>query len=224
MHTAKTAAPDTATMKDPRLNRTRLRMSPTPRRNLAVPGAFSWLTRLLWQRPDGCRMNEDDMDRTDSALLAIRMVLGLFLAVHGVNKVRSIKGTAGWFASIGMRWPGLQARTAAATEIVGGICLAVGFVFPLATAAVTATMVVAIVTVHRKVGFFIFLPNGGWEYCATIAVCASALSISGPGRASVDHALGVLGSTGAGMLGVILGFVAPALHLVSTWRPSAVEK
>ena len=169
-------------------------------------------------------MNEDHMDRTDAALLVIRCVLGLFLAVHGVNKTRSINGTAGWFASIGMKWPGAQARVAATTEIAGGLALAAGFLFPLAAAAVIATMVVAIMTVHRKVGFFIFLPNGGWEYCATIAICASALSLAGPGRASVDNAAGLFASTGAGAAGIVLGLVAPVLHLALTWRPGAVSK
>lgn len=185
---------------------------------------MSGLTRLLCQRTRPSRMNEVDMDRTDAALLLLRLVLGLFLAVHGINKARSLRGTAGWFASIGMKWPALQARTASTTEIAGGLLFAAGFLFPLAAAAVTATMVVAIVTVHRKVGFFIFLPNGGWEYCATIGVCASALNVAGPGRASVDHSLGLFGSTGAGLLGVLLGIVAPTLHLATTWRPSGVAE
>ena len=33
-------------------------------------------------------------------------------------------------------------------------------------------MTVAIVVAHWKVGFFIFKPNQGWEYCASIAVTA----------------------------------------------------
>ena len=37
-------------------------------------------------------------------------------------------------------------------------------------AGVIGIMVVAIVVAHAKVGFFVFLPNQGWEYCATIAI------------------------------------------------------
>lgn len=161
------------------------------------------------------------MQRIDTALLLLRIVFGLFLAWHGVNKVRSgIAGTAGWFGSIGMKWPGLQARTAAATEIIGGLMFAFGFLTPLAGSAIIATMLVAIVTVHWRVGFFIFLPGGGWEYCASIAFVAAAVSIAGPGRWSLDHAIGILAGTTAGVSGVALGVLAGVLHLSATWRRS----
>lgn len=160
------------------------------------------------------------MDRIDTAILIIRLVLGTFMAAHGWNKVRNgISGTAGWFGSIGMKWPRAQAVMAATAEIAGGAFFAVGFLFPVSAAAMVATMIIAIVTVHRKVGFFIFLPGGGWEYCATIAITAAACSISGAGTASVDHALGILGNTTAGVAGVIIGSAAAAAHLAISWRP-----
>ena len=49
-------------------------------------------------------------------------------------------------------------------------------------------MTVAIVVAHWKVGFFIFKPNQGWEYCASIAVTAFVIAMIGPGRWSLDHA------------------------------------
>lgn len=165
------------------------------------------------------------MDRTDTALLMLRVMLGLFMAAHGTNKVKGgLAGTAGWFGSIGMKWPRAQATAAAATEIVGGILLAIGLLFPLAAASMIATMTVAIVTVHRKVGFFIFLPGGGWEYCATISVAVAALSVAGPGTVSIDHAAGILGSTTAGVAGVITGLAAAVAHLAVSWRPGTVAK
>ena len=104
-------------------------------------------------------------------LLILRLCLGLFLAYHGYNKVfgaGGLAGTSGWFASMGMKWPKWQARLAASTEIGAGLMLAVGLLTPLAAAGVIGIMVVAIYTTHGKVGFFIFKPNQGWEYCATI--------------------------------------------------------
>ena len=81
-------------------------------------------------------------------------------------------------------------------------------------------MVVAIVTVHWKVGFFIFLPYGGWEYCATIAAIAAAIGIIGPGRISVDHALGLHfdGWTGA-LVTLAVGVGSAGLQLGSSYRP-----
>ena len=55
------------------------------------------------------------------SLFLLRVVFGTFLVAHGVNKVKGgIRGTAGWFGSIGMRWPLAQAVLAAATEIGAG--------------------------------------------------------------------------------------------------------
>ena len=160
------------------------------------------------------------MDRFDSALFLLRTVFGLFLAFHGINKVKNgIAGTAGWFASIGMKWPGLQARTAAATEIGAGMMLAVGLATPVACAAIVATMLVAIITVHWRVGFFIFLPNGGWEYCASIIATAAALAISGPGRFSLDHAFGWELSAPTGLVAVGAGTALAVVHLVVSHRP-----
>ncbi|MGA1361291.1 MAG: DoxX family protein [Ilumatobacteraceae bacterium] len=160
------------------------------------------------------------MQPVDLALLVLRLVFGVFLAAHGVNKFRGgIDGAARWFASIGMRAPVLQARTAALTEICAGALLAVGLLVPLASAAVIATMLVAIVTVHWRVGFFIFLPDGGWEYCASIAAVAAAVAFGGPGIASVDHLLGLATGWWGGALGCGLGVVAAAGHLAVSWRP-----
>lgn len=159
------------------------------------------------------------MDRIDTALLLVRLFFGVSLFWHGVNKVRSgLPGTASWFASIGMKWPVFQAHIAAATEIVAGVSLAAGFLTPLASAAVLATMIVAIVTVHWKVGFFIFLPGGGWEYCASIGVVAAAMSYAGPGRWSVDEALGIAWNTTSGIAGIVLGVGAALAHLGVSWR------
>lgn len=160
------------------------------------------------------------MNRTDLALLIIRSVFGVFMLLHGVNKIRSgLDGTAGWFGSIGMRRPDLQARAAAWTEISAGALLAVGLLTPLASAAVISVMSVAIVTVHLKVGFFIFLPGGGWEYCASIAAVAAAVAVAGPGSASVDDVLGWTTGPVVGALAVAAGLAAAAVHLALSWRP-----
>lgn len=160
------------------------------------------------------------MDNIDAGLLLVRVVFGLFLAWHGVNKIRNgLGGTANWFGSVGMKWPSLQARAAATSEIAGGAMFAAGLLTPLAAASIIGVMVVAIVTVHWRVGFFIFLPNGGWEYCASIAVVAAAVSITGPGSASLDSALGIPQSTVAGVAGIVLGLGGGVVHLLASYRP-----
>lgn len=163
------------------------------------------------------------MDRIDVALLVIRLVFGLFLAYHGLNKVRGgLKGTAKWFAGIGMKWPMWQARLAAGTEIVAGVLFAAGLLTPFAAAGMVGVMLVAIWAVHWKVGFWVFLPEQGWEYCGSIAVVAWAVGAAGAGRWSLDHAFGLSteGWTGALVAGLV-GVGAAATQLSVCYRPEA---
>lgn len=162
-------------------------------------------------------------DQIDVGMVVMRACIGLFLAYHGYNKIfggGGLNGTASWFGSIGMKWPALQARLAAFTEIGAGLALAIGFLTPVAGAGVIGIMIVAIVVAHAKVGFFVFLPNQGWEYCATIAAIAAAIGIIGPGRISVDHALGLHfdGWTGA-LVTLAVGVGSAGLQLGSSYRP-----
>ena len=168
------------------------------------------------------------MGRVQSAnvsLLLLRVVFGTFLAAHGVNKVKGgIRGTAGWFGSIGMRWPLAQAVIAASTEIGAGALLAVGLLTPLAAAGVIGIMVVAVVVAHLRAGFFVFRPGQGWEYCASIAAVALAIGIAGPGEWSLDHAIGWHPyATLSGLVAGIGGVGAAALQLAVCWRPRPTE-
>jgi putative oxidoreductase len=163
------------------------------------------------------------MQQLDVGLLVLRSTFGVFLAYHGYNKVfggGGLQGTARWFGSIGMKWPLWQARIAAATEVGAGLMLAAGLLTPLAAAGMVGIMVVAIVVEHWKVGFFIFKPNQGWEYCASIAVVAVVVGMIGPGRWSLDHALGVEwnGWTGA-VIAACAGIGGAIAQLAISYRP-----
>lgn len=162
------------------------------------------------------------MDKYDLALLLIRAGFGVSMCAHGLNKVFSgngISGTAGWFGSIGMKWPRAQALAAATSEIVAGALLAVGLFTSLACAVIVSLMLVAIVTVHWRVGYFIFLPNGGWEYCASIIVVAAAVAVTGPGAVSLDDAWGLPALHAGATVGVAV--FATVCHLALSWRPPA---
>ncbi|MCU1400498.1 MAG: DoxX family protein [Acidimicrobiales bacterium] len=156
------------------------------------------------------------------ALLVVRVGFGLFLAAHGYNKIfggGKLKGTAGWFGSMGMKWPKWQARMAATTEIGSGVLFALGLATPFAAAGMIGLMIVAIVTAHRKNGFFVFRPGQGWEYCASIAIMAFGVGTIGAGKYSIDHAIhkDVSGWTGA--LITLIGVVGAAAQLAICYRP-----
>lgn len=162
------------------------------------------------------------MTSVDVAHLVLRLSLGATITAHGINKIvggGGLAGTASWFRSIGMRWPTAQARIAAVTEIASGLLLAVGLITPLSCAAIVALMLVAIVTVHRRVGFFIFLPGGGWEYCAIIAVSASTVALAGPGAISLDHVLGLGIGGWSSMTILAAGLILACAHLWISWHP-----
>lgn len=163
------------------------------------------------------------VNQFNAGLMILRVVFGLFLAYHGYNKFfgpGGLSGTAKWFESIGMRWPQRQARLAATTEVGSGSLMALGFLTPLAAAGMIGVMTVAIVVAHWKVGFFIFKPNQGWEYCASIAVTALVIAMLGPGRWSLDRAAGINwhGWTGAVIAGVV-GVGGAMTQLAISYRP-----
>jgi putative oxidoreductase len=65
--------------------------------------------------------------------------------------------------------------------------IALGLATPAAGAAAAGTMITA-ASVHKPGGFFAFA--GGYEYPALLSVSTAALALTGPGRVSVDHAMG----------------------------------
>ena len=162
------------------------------------------------------------MQKLDLGLLVLRIVFGLTMMSHGWNKFFSTSGIDGatrWFAAIGMKWPSLQSRIAASSEIGSGMLLTVGLFNVVSTTMFVALMIVAIITVHARVGFFIFLPNGGWEYCAAIIATATALSLTGPGQYSLDNALGIPSSWSA--VALPLGIVLALCHVAISYRPDS---
>ena len=152
--------------------------------------------------------------------LLLRAAIGGTMIAHGVKHGRSIDGTAGWFGSIGFKQPKLQAQASAVVEVGAGAAIIAGAGTPLASAAVVGTMAVAARSVHLPNGFFI--TSEGWEYVANLSVAAIALAAIGPGRFSVDRALGLdtkLTSGQATALAAGLGLTAAGAQLATFHRP-----
>jgi putative oxidoreductase len=121
----------------------------------------------------------------------VHVFLGAALVAHALQKLFVFRpgGTAAYLESLGFGASRLMASAVIATELVGGVLLALGFLIPLGAALVASTMVVAARTDHRGKGWFI--TGAGAEYVATDAVIAIALAALGGGRYSLDHALGL---------------------------------
>ena len=162
---------------------------------------------------------------SDLVLLALRLFLGLMIFAHGYRKFFGggrLKGTAAWFESIGVRPGPLNALMAASTEVGVGALLVLGLLTTLAAAGLMSLMVVAITTVHRKNGFFIFNKGEGIEYTLGVAVATLVPGTFGAGRYSLDHAWNIVSWSPAVRLAVtiIVGLGGAIVQLAAFYRPS----
>jgi putative oxidoreductase len=131
----------------------------------------------------------------DTGILLIRGLFGIAIAAHGAQKVfgwfggYGLKGTGGFFEGLGFR-PGVPfAAAAGLSEFGGGVLLTLGLFTPFGAAAVLAAMLVAIVSVHLKNGFFAM--GNGIELPFLYAAAALGLAFTGAGAFSLDALLGL---------------------------------
>jgi putative oxidoreductase len=161
-------------------------------------------------------------DLSDFGLLVLRVFVGLLLAGHGVQKLfgwfggSGIAGFSGSLGKMGLRLPRLWAWVAALVETLGGLLVALGVLTPVAAGFLISNLVMAIIKVHWRNGFW--NTKGGSEFALTLIAALFALALVGPGAYAVGPqtlagwtAPAIFaGSLLVGMLGVILGLVTGA--------------
>lgn len=123
-------------------------------------------------------------------LLIIRLVIGLTMAAHGTQKLfgwfggYGPKGTGGFFESIGIK-PGIfMAVVAGLGELVGGLLFAAGLWTEVGAALIIITMIMAIIKVHGKNGYWV--TSNGFEYNFALLVIALSVALIGAGDFSLD--------------------------------------
>jgi putative oxidoreductase len=126
--------------------------------------------------------------QTDTALAVLRLVLGAIFIMHGGQKlfVYGLDGVAGSFGQMGIPAAGFFGPLVAFVEFFGGVAILLGLLTRLAALGVGATMLVAILTVHLKQGFF---NPGGVEFPLALLASAVALVLTGAGAYSIDAAI-----------------------------------
>jgi putative oxidoreductase len=91
----------------------------------------------------------------------LRLTVGLTLAAHGSQKLfgwfggYGLDGTGRFMQALGFRPGRRHALASGLVEVVGGLLLAIGLLTPVGAALIASVMLVAVVTVHAKDGFFI---------------------------------------------------------------------
>lgn len=163
----------------------------------------------------------------DVGILLLRVVLGLLLTGHGIQKVSfrlGGKGLAGGiqeFASDGFRGGVYTALAAGLSQIGAGLFLILGALVPAAAMAAIGVMTVAL-TVKTKNGLWV--QNDGYEYPLVLIVMATTLSLTGARHWSVDALLGIdRVPLWIGILASLVGILAGlAVRLVLHAKPSSI--
>lgn len=131
----------------------------------------------------------------NTGLLVLRLAVGLIVAAHGAQKLfgwfggPGIDGFAGVLSRLGIRPERPMAVLAGLAEFGGGLLVAIGFLNPISPLFMAGAMIVAIFAVHVPKGFW--NTKGGYEFPLTILSAGVAISLTGPGRFSLDSLLGV---------------------------------
>jgi uncharacterized membrane protein YphA (DoxX/SURF4 family) len=127
----------------------------------------------------------------DLGPLFIRLGVGLIFAWHGWVKLdNGVSNLAGLLASLNVPYPEVVAWLQVIAEGVGGLLLIVGLLTRLVTLPLIAIMVGAIMLVKAELGF-IGVDIPGYEYDIALIAGLLGLLFIGPGRLSLDGALGL---------------------------------
>jgi putative oxidoreductase len=128
-------------------------------------------------------------------LLFVRLIVGLAIAAHGAQKLfgwfggYGLAGTGGFLEQLGFKPGKLFAFAAGVAEGAGGLLIALGLLGPVGAALVISAMVVAIVTVHLRNGFF--ASSNGVELPLLYLLVAAIYGFTSYGALSLDGALGL---------------------------------
>jgi putative oxidoreductase len=128
-------------------------------------------------------------------LFVLRLVMGGLFIGHGTQKLfgwfggYGLDGTGGFFENLGYRPGKRHAAMAGLSEAGGGLLLVLGFLTPLAAAAIIGVMVNAMISVHAPKG--VWNQDGGVELPLVYSTIAAMFAFAGPGTWSIDNAVGL---------------------------------
>ncbi len=122
----------------------------------------------------------------DWGILVLRVVVGIVFLVHGAQKLFffGFGGVTQTMSGLGIWPPQMAAIVVTLVEFVGGILLIIGLFTRWAALLLAVDMLMAILTVHLRNGFF--MPSG-FEYPLTLLGTTVALALIGPGEVSVEQ-------------------------------------
>ena len=158
------------------------------------------------------------------AALILRTVVGGLLAGHGAQKLfghfngPGLEGTSGFMEMLGLRPGRPWAVLAGLSEFGGGVLTLLGFLNPLGPLGIIAAMSMATTKAHW--GKPIWVTEGGAELPVINTAVSLALMLNGPGKLSLDRALGIRLPRWVAPLGLV-GILLTVLYAgIGTEEPS----
>ena len=127
--------------------------------------------------------------------MILRVVQGSLLAGHGAQKLfgsfegPGLQGTSGFMEMLGLRPGRPWAVLAGLSEFGGGVLTVLGLLNPLGPLGVIGSMAMATATAHKCKP--VWVTEGGAELPVTNIAASTALILNGPGKYSLDRALGI---------------------------------
>jgi putative oxidoreductase len=135
---------------------------------------------------------------TDMTTTILRLVVGVVFFAHGAQKMLGwfggygFTGTMGFFTGT-MHIPAPFAFLAICAEFFGGLGLIVGLLTRIAAFGIFCNMMVAVVVLHGRIGFFMnwtgTQKGEGYEYHLLALAITAFLMIRGAGALSLDRML-----------------------------------
>jgi len=119
------------------------------------------------------------------SLLLARLLIAYGFYQPAVMKWADINSVAGWFGSLGIPFPTLNAYMAATTEALGVLLLTLGLFTRAISIPLIIVMIVAIVTVHLPHGFS--AGNNGFEIPLYYMFFLIIFLTHGAGKFSLDR-------------------------------------
>ena len=125
--------------------------------------------------------------QTQWGIALLRIVTGVIFFMHGWQKLFEMGhgGVSGFFTSLNIPAPEVAAAIVIAVELLGGLALILGFLTRLVAVPLAIDMLVALLTVHLKAGFF--AATGGYEFVLLLAAASASLFFLGSGAFALDN-------------------------------------
>jgi putative oxidoreductase len=127
-------------------------------------------------------------------LLAVRLYWGWQFFQTGLGKLTHIPKVVGFFTSLGIPLPAFNAYFVSSLELVGGALLFLGLGSRIIALPLTIDMLVAYIAADREALFSIFSDPGKFyaSDAYTFLFASVLILIFGPGKISIDYAIGYL--------------------------------